>query len=159
MTKSKSIKPVGTYMYLVQLLALTALYIGLVQLKIKLGGRILPYILHVVCVIPFVLWIQSIEGRLVDAGLPRWYMWPYFFILAFGCISLAVLEGFDNPMAFALFILVQIPTVFIPSKLADVKFSPLSENQEGTIEESSRRLAALGGTMPELEDIPRRRVE
>jgi Arc/MetJ family transcription regulator len=24
--------------------------------------------------------------------------------------------------------------------------------------ESSRRLAALGGTMPELEDIPRRRV-
>jgi Arc/MetJ family transcription regulator len=25
--------------------------------------------------------------------------------------------------------------------------------------ESSRRLAALGGTMPELEDIPRRRVE
>jgi Arc/MetJ family transcription regulator len=25
--------------------------------------------------------------------------------------------------------------------------------------ESSRRLAALGGTMPELEDIPRRRVD
>jgi len=25
--------------------------------------------------------------------------------------------------------------------------------------ESSRRLAALGGSMPELEDIPRRRVE
>jgi Arc/MetJ family transcription regulator len=25
--------------------------------------------------------------------------------------------------------------------------------------ESSRRLAALGGTMPDLEDIPRRRVE
>jgi len=25
--------------------------------------------------------------------------------------------------------------------------------------EASRRLAALGGTMPELEDIPRRRVE
>ena len=25
--------------------------------------------------------------------------------------------------------------------------------------ESARRLAALGGTMPELEDIPRRRVE
>jgi Arc/MetJ family transcription regulator len=25
--------------------------------------------------------------------------------------------------------------------------------------ESSRRLAALGGTMPELEDIPRRRME
>jgi Arc/MetJ family transcription regulator len=25
--------------------------------------------------------------------------------------------------------------------------------------ESSRRLAALGGTMPELEDIPRRRIE
>jgi len=25
--------------------------------------------------------------------------------------------------------------------------------------EASRRLAALGGTMPELEDIPRRRIE
>jgi Arc/MetJ family transcription regulator len=25
--------------------------------------------------------------------------------------------------------------------------------------EASRRLAALGGTMPELEDVPRRRVE
>ena len=40
------------------------------------------------------------------------------------------------------------------------KTALLREALKSLIErESSRRLAALGGTMPELEDIPRRRVE
>jgi Arc/MetJ family transcription regulator len=39
------------------------------------------------------------------------------------------------------------------------KAALLREALKSLIErESSRRLAALGGTMPELEDIPRRRV-
>lgn len=39
------------------------------------------------------------------------------------------------------------------------KTALLREALKAVIErESSRRLAALGGTMPELEDIPRRRV-
>jgi hypothetical protein len=153
-TKSKSIKPVGTYMYLVQLLALTALYIGLVQLKIKLGGRIPPYVLDVVCVIPFVLWIQSIEGRLVDAGLPRWYRWPYVVILVFGCSLLYGFKIVDGPQSLLLFVLLQILTIFIRSKPA-----PINESSDEKIADSSRRLAALGGTMPELEAIPRRRME
>jgi Arc/MetJ family transcription regulator len=40
------------------------------------------------------------------------------------------------------------------------KTALLREALKSLIErESSRRLAALGGTMPELEDIPRRRIE
>lgn len=40
------------------------------------------------------------------------------------------------------------------------KTALLREALKSLIErEASRRLAALGGTMPELEDIPRRRVD
>jgi hypothetical protein len=157
--KSGSFKQVGRFTFLLWALLVATLWGSLSYLRPRSGDGFASYIAVAGVCLLAMIWMQCVEGRLQDAGLSRWYAWPYAVTLPFGCILLHAFKVVDGPQALLLFVLLQIPTVFIPSKPAIVKPSPKGVTQEGTIEESSRGLAALGGTMPELEDIPRRRVE
>jgi hypothetical protein len=65
-----------------------------------------------------VFWIRSVERRLMDAGLPRWVFWPYFFTIFAVCAAVHVLRLLDNPHTLILFFALQIPTVFLESKPA-----------------------------------------
>jgi hypothetical protein len=135
---------------------------------------------------PFVaiLVLSAISGRLLDAKLPILYIFPITFIWIFSTVTF--MFGLHYwPFGLALFVFLLIMGGILPIKPAPVRIgfgdnsaegvgdTPLPEiagpelsldtetsddRQEETVEESSHRLAALGGTMPELEDIPRRRV-
>jgi hypothetical protein len=103
-------------MFLIWVLVVAALWGTFDQLKIRLGGSHAPIIADGGYSLVGMLWMQSVEGRLLDANLPRWYRWPYILILSFGCILLHLYKVLDGPEALALFILAQVPTVFIKSR-------------------------------------------
>jgi hypothetical protein len=63
-----------------------------------------------------VIWIRSIERRLQDARLPRWLFWPYFLVVFTGCLAAFALKLTDGSRTFALFVIVQLPTVLFPSR-------------------------------------------
>jgi len=65
-----------------------------------------------------VFWLRSLERRLMDAGLPRWYFWPYFLFVLGACAGAHVLKVTDGPETMALFVILQIPTVFLRSRRA-----------------------------------------
>lgn len=56
-----------------------------------------------------VLWLRSLERRLMDANLPRWIFWPYFLFVFAACSGAHVLKVANGPQTLALFILLQLP--------------------------------------------------
>jgi hypothetical protein len=157
--KSESIKPVGRFTFLLWGILVAALWGSLSYLRHRSDSDFAEYIAVVGECCLAMIWMQCVQGRLLEAGLSRWYAWPYTVTLPFVCILLLVFKVVNGQQALLLFVLLQIPTVFIPSKPVIIEPSPEGATQERTIEESSRDLAALGGTMPELETIPRRQVD
>jgi hypothetical protein len=110
------IKPVRPLMFMCRVLVLTALYVGVIQLKAELGGRAPDYVMDVLRFIPMLLWVQDVEGRLRDAGMPRWTMWPYFLVTCFGCIFLHLYHVVSGPATLVLFILLQVPLALMKSR-------------------------------------------
>jgi hypothetical protein len=103
-------------MFICRVLVLSALYVGVVQLTIELGGRAPQFVMDALRFIPMFLWVQDLEGRFRDAGWPRWTMWPFFLITSFGCIALHLYHVLNGPAALALFILLQVPLALIKSR-------------------------------------------
>lgn len=65
-----------------------------------------------------VFWLRCLERRLMDAGLPRWYFWPYFLIVLGACSGAHVLKIANGSQTMALFVLLQVPTVFMRGRRA-----------------------------------------
>jgi len=88
-------------------------------------------------------WFDYLQGRILDAGLPRWYRWPYGLILPFACVFLCGHKGLDGPKALAFFVLIQIPTVLIRSNPSVIEPSDESISQEG-VKRRSRLTRPVG---------------
>lgn len=73
-----------------------------------------------------VFWTRSLENRLRDAGLPRWSFWPYFLIVFTGCLGAHLLKLTNSIETLGLFLVLQLPAILFPSKLAPVESSPQS---------------------------------
>jgi hypothetical protein len=58
-----------------------------------------------------VVWIRSLEQRLMEAGLPRWSFWPYFLAVFCVCFGTHVLKVANGPETLALFLLLQLPAL------------------------------------------------
>jgi hypothetical protein len=116
MPASLSNRAVGRFVFLIWVLVASALFAALFQLRIRLSGSNAEIIVWLGFSFLGLLWGQAVEGRILDAGLPRSYRWPYILILPFGCVLLLALKVLDGPEALALFILAQVPTVFIKSR-------------------------------------------
>jgi hypothetical protein len=82
------------------------------------GNRRVTYVVAAGLIFLGVFWIRSVEHRLMDAGLPRWYFWPYFLFVFSVCATAHVAGLLDNPHTLMLFFALQIPTVFLQSKPA-----------------------------------------
>jgi hypothetical protein len=116
MSTTISNKTVGPFMFLLSVVLVSSLWAAFEHLKMKLGGSVSPIIFDCGFSILGMLWTRVVEGRLRDAGLPRWYMWPYIVTLSLGCILLLICKVLDGPKVLGLFVVMQVPTVFIKSR-------------------------------------------
>ena len=150
----------GPFKYLCIVLVLACLCVPLTFVDRASGGSIGSWIARLGYLILSFVWLTFANGRLEDAGWAH-SGYPQQFFLVVSVISLMPLaiHWVNGYGALAIFILIQTPIALLKSKPRPEEPLTESVSQEETVEESSRRLAALGGTMPELEDIPRRRVE
>jgi hypothetical protein len=111
-------KPVGRLLFLLRLLLLAALWGALFHLQAETGWGLALLEMRLGLVLVAFVWVYNVEGRLMDAGLPRWCSVPYCLIVPALClvpIYLKVIED-THPLALALFVLLQIPTVFFKTK-------------------------------------------
>jgi len=69
-------------------------------------------------------WIVSVRGRLKDLGLTRWYI--DFCATAFNPLLVAFcVQSPEFPHALVLFVVLQIPAVFIRREFIPAGFSPV----------------------------------
>lgn len=121
---SRSVKPVRRFPFLLSSLVIAAMEAALSPLfgiEIKTHGwDSLRLVTMFGGLIPMVWWLRCVEGRLLDAALPKWQLWPYVSTLVLACIYLALKfpHGF---WALLLFVVLQIPTAFLRSKPATVE--------------------------------------
>lgn len=76
-----------------------------------------------------VFWTRSLEGRLRDAGMPRWSFWPYFLIVFTGCLAAHLLKFTNSLETLALFLVLQLPAALFSRKPAAAE--TLSQDVDG----------------------------
>lgn len=88
----------------------------LATLQLKIGRGFVSYIF--VAITPFLAlaWAWRVYPRLRDAGLPRWYVFPLLGAPLVLLVSLVQLKVIGGTVAFVLFVLTQIPIIFIRRK-------------------------------------------
>jgi hypothetical protein len=145
--------------FLIALIILAGLWIPLIYLDDISGHGAGVWIARVGYAILGFFWLGLSVNRFKDAGLLDGRFFPY--LIAVSAISLFPLmlnltNGYES---LAIFVLIQTPIALLRSKPRLDELLTESVTQEAAIEDSSRGLAALGGTMSELEAIPRRQME
>jgi hypothetical protein len=157
--KRRKFNPGSPLAFLIALIILAGIWLPLIYLDDVSGHGVGVWLARLGYAILGFYWFGLSVNRFKDAGLL--YGRSFLYVIAVSIISLLPLmlnltNGYES---LAIFFLIQTLIVLLRSKPASSEPSQQSQNQEGTIEESSHRLAALGGTMPELEDIPSRRMD
>jgi hypothetical protein len=109
-------QPVGRLLFLLRLLLLAAFWAALFHLQGTAGCGLALWELRLGLVIVLFVWIYNVEGRLLDAGLPRSISIPYCLIVPGACLLPVWFRVIDLPLALALFVILQIPEVFFHSK-------------------------------------------
>lgn len=122
-------QPVGRFLFLLRVLLLVALWVALFHMQATATwGPALLEMRFGLALIAFI-WIYNVEGRVLDAGLPHWASIPY-------CLLVPVLSLLPiyfkvakdaYPLALALFVVLQISTIFLRGKTLLVA-EPSSQN-------------------------------
>ncbi len=83
-----------------------------------------------------IFWIRSLERRLKDAGLPRWFFWPYLLFVLAACFGAHERHLAGGPQLPVLFVLLQMPA-FLPQSAS------ASQNISGYLRPVGRYLFIL----------------
>jgi len=118
--------PVGRFQFLLRVLLVAALFIALFHLAQNTGPVVALWEMRIGLVIPALIWIYSVEGRVMDAGLPRWVSIPYCLILPGACFLPVFFGKVSLHVALASFVVLQIPTIFFSSRAMLADQQPLS---------------------------------
>lgn len=125
-----STKPIGRIAFVLRMLLITVLIVvveRLLQFKPLAHLNSLPPVLQELpqvtssCLVGSFLG-NTIRGRLVDAKLPHWYLWPVFLVFIFSTISLVPGTHYW-PIFIAVSILILIAGGVIPSKPAPIEIA------------------------------------
>jgi len=135
--------PVGRFQFLLRVLLIAALYAALLHLARGAGPGVVAWEMRIGIVLFAFVWIYSVEGRVLDAGLPRWLSIPYCLILPGMCVLPHFLKIVNVQVALALFFVLQIPTIFFQSRAVPASLNPLDAR-----EQDASSLAAKHENMP-----------
>jgi hypothetical protein len=123
-------RPIGRIQFLLRVLLIAALYCALLQLARGAGPGVVAWEMRVGIVLFAFVWIYSVEGRVLDAGLPRWLSIPYCVILPGLCVLPHLLKIVNVQIALALFVVLQIPTIFFGSRAVPAGFAPRESGEQ-----------------------------
>ena len=112
-------KPVGRFQFVLRVSLIAALYAGLLELARGAGPGFTAWEMRLGIVLFAFVWIYSVEGRAMDAGLPRWVSIPYCLIVPGVCVLPHVLKFTDIHVALAMFAVLQFPTILLKSRPDD----------------------------------------
>ena len=113
-------RPVGRFQFLLRVLLIAALFDALLQLARGAGPGLALWEMRIGIVLFALVWIYSVEGKVMDAGLPRWISIPYCLILSGAIVLPHLLKLINLDVALALFVVLQFPTVFFRSRTVSV---------------------------------------
>jgi hypothetical protein len=113
---SELIAPVGRFTFLLRVLLVAVCGVAFYQLGMGANSELAAQGLGLVCLIFGLVWLFDIDGRLMDAGLPHTYSTYYGSIVALVSFLPFAFKLLTIPQALALFVFLQVPTVFIQSK-------------------------------------------
>lgn len=122
-------RPVGRFEFLLRVLLIGVLFGELFQLAREAAPGLAPWEMRVGVVLVVLVWNFSVEGRLMDAGLPRRLSIPYCLILPGLCALPHFLKNVNLDVALALFVALQVPTIFFRSRTA-VASPPAGDAEE-----------------------------
>ena len=100
----------------VRLLVYALAWVLLMPLQLKFGRGLASYIVILACVLVIIAWTRRVELRLREGMLSRWWSLPWVgvpVILIGFLVQLRIIGGI---LALVLFVLTQIPIVFIKRK-------------------------------------------
>jgi hypothetical protein len=135
MAKSNAVKPVGRIVFVLGTLLVTGTafaleFLGDELLHLTLLPRYSYALQRVIFFGIFGLYLMAvIDGRLLDAGLPRWYRYPAFAVWLWS-ISLPVIWPREWLIGVALFALLLIVGYSIPGKPVQVMPASVGESAE-----------------------------
>lgn len=117
--KAKSVEPllVGALAFLLRLMVIASLGALLIYMESGSSDEIVVWFARIGFFILGVAWMVNANGRLQDAGWAHsWYPSQYFLVVSVVSLMLLAVHWVNGYETFALFALVQIPTVFLKSK-------------------------------------------
>ena len=147
-------KPVGRSQFVLRVALIGALFATLLQLARLAGPGVTAWELRIGVVLITFVWILSVEGRVLDAGLPRWVSIAYCLILPAMSALPHFLNMFNLHFALGLFVVLQIPTVFVQSRAPQGE--PTSSDADGKdraglLSKRSREAVGAGRSLDGIE--------
>ncbi len=109
-------EPVGRFQFVLRVALIGALFTALLQMAREAGPGVAAWEMRAGIVLFAFVWILSVEGRVMDAGLPQWVSIPYCLILPAISALPHFLKIFNLHVALGLFVILQVPTIFFKSR-------------------------------------------
>ena len=141
-------KPVGRFQFLLRVVLIGALFASLLQLARGAGPGVAAWEMRCGIVLFALVWISSVESRVMDAGLPPWVSIAYCLILPGISAMPHFLKVFNLHVAVGLFVVLQVPTILFKSRAP--RDGPLAM---GANEQEDAALAAMRGCKPVHPDL------
>jgi uncharacterized membrane protein YhaH (DUF805 family) len=124
----------GPFEYLRILLVIACLWIPLIYMDNAFGGSVGSWIARLGYLILGFFWLAFANGRLEDAGWAHsWYPSQYGLVVSVASLMPLAVHWVNGYGALAIFVLIQIPTVFLRSKPRPEEPSPETEEDDACL--------------------------
>ena len=133
-------RPVGRFQFVLRVVFVGALFTALLQFAREAGPGVAAWEMRAGIVLFAFVWILSVEGRVMDAGLPQWVSIPYCLLLPGVSALPHFLKIFNLHVALVLFVILQIPTIFFKSRPASGGLTPLDAHGQEAIGSTAMRM-------------------
>ncbi|MGA3373371.1 MAG: hypothetical protein ABSC48_16570 [Terracidiphilus sp.] len=110
------LRPVGRFLFLLRVVLLAAFGAALLHLVQRTSAGVARWEMCLALAVLGFVWIYNVEGRALDAQLPSWVPATYCMAAPGLCFLPFLFHRVSLPTALALFIVLQIPTVFLQSR-------------------------------------------
>ncbi len=125
--------PVGRFTFLLRVLLVAACLAAFFQLWQRADSELAMWELGLFSLLFGLIWVLDASGRLMDAGMPRSFSNHCEAIIALMSFLPFAFKLLTVPQALALFVLLQIPMVFLQSKPEDATVLEWRDRHEETM--------------------------